>query len=106
MSIVIKQNDTRPSVEVQLLDADGVPVNLELCGVMFHMRDLRGSVKINAPCVIVSAAEGRVRYDWQAPDTGTPGTYYVEFEVHSPDASIMTVPNAGYLTITITPELA
>ena len=33
MNFTIKQNDTLPSLESQLLDVDGNPVNLEMCGV-------------------------------------------------------------------------
>jgi len=33
----IKQNDTLPTLEAQLFDNNANPINLDLCGVKFHM---------------------------------------------------------------------
>lgn len=102
----IKQNDTLPNLEAQLVDFEGSPINLDLCGVHFHMSDFRGEVKINKPATIVDVENGKVKVEWQKGETDTTGTYKCEFEVNMPDGKIITVPNDGYFLISIMPELA
>ena len=101
----IKQNDTLPNLEAQLLDYTGSPINLDLCGVHFHMNKY-GTNIINRPAMITDAINGRVKIEWQQGDTGVVGTYQCEFEVNMPDGKIITVPNDGYFLISIVKELA
>ena len=104
---VIKQNDTLPNLEAQLFDGEGNPLNLDLCGVHFHMNNYRNNViKINRPATIIDAEGGQVAVEWQEGDTDTIGTYKCEFEVNMPDGKIITVPNDGYFLINIIRELA
>ncbi len=102
----IKQNDTLPKLDAQLLDADNNPINLELCGVQFHMSSLRNELKINRPADITDVLLGKVNVEWLEGDTSNTGTYKCEFEVNMPDGKIITVPNDGYFLISIVRELA
>lgn len=102
---VIKQNDTLPNLEAQLIDADGTPLNLELCGVWFRMVYGRQMMKVNRSATITDMANGKVKVEWQDGDTDTPGLYRAEFEIHMPDDKIITVPNDGYFLINIVQKL-
>jgi len=93
---VIKQNDTLPSLEAQLFDCNNNPINLDLCGVHFHMMDNKSQVKINRPVTIIDVENGKVKVEWEEGDTKEVGTYKCEFEVNMPDDKIITVPNDGY----------
>jgi hypothetical protein len=105
MSFHIKQNDTRPALEAQLFDAENNPINLDMCGVRFHMRDMYDRKEISRPATIVNAAQGQIRVDWQTGDTDTIGIMRCEFEITFTDNTILTVPNDGYFLISIVPEL-
>ena len=102
----MKQNDTLPNVEVQLIDIEGNPINLDLCGVHFHMMCTNGELKINRPATIVNAENGEVKVEWQEGETDTAGTFICEFEINMPDGKTLTVPNDGYFLISIVKELA
>lgn len=101
MTITIKQNDTVPALEAQLVNADGTAIDLTLCSVWLHMGN-----KINAVSEITDAIKGWVKYAWQTGDTDTVGLYKAEFEIKYPDGAIQTVPNDGYFLIQIVNELA
>lgn len=101
----IKQNDTLPFLEAQLIDYTGNPINLELCGVHFHMNRYGVNV-INRTATITDVESGKVRVEWQEGETSTRGTYECEFEVNMPDGGVLTVPNNGYFLIEIIKELA
>ena len=105
MAFRIKQNDTSPSLEATLSDANLVPVDITSATVMLHMKAVGGSVVLDEQMTITSDLGGVVQYDWQAGDTATVGTYYVEFEVTYADASVETFPNTGSLPLIITREL-
>jgi len=102
----IKQNDTMPALQAQLIDVDGSPVNLDLCGVHFHMSKQNGDIVINMPAVITDIENGKVKYEWRNGDTAEIGVYRCEFEVNMPDGNIITVPNDRYFLISIVRELA
>lgn len=104
---VIKQNDTRPNLDAQLLNANGAPIDLTGCTVRFLMVSTSGGqVKIDALCAVTDAVNGKVRYYWQAGDTSNFGGYKAEFEITFPDGSKQTVPNDGYLIISVIREIA
>lgn len=105
MAFTIKQNDTSPALQATLQDYAGTAINLVGATVRFHMKSLDGSIVVDAPMTITNAAGGVVRYNWQAADTDTVGTYYAEFEATYSDASIETFPNTDSIAIVITPEL-
>lgn len=105
MSFAIKQNDTSPSLLATLKDFSGNAINLTGASVRFHMKGLEGTVKVDAEMTIQNATLGVVRYDWQAGDTDTVGTYYIEFEVTYSDGSIETFPNNGNQSVKVVREL-
>jgi hypothetical protein len=105
MAFSIKQNDTSPSLQATLKDAALTPINLTGANVRLHMKSVDGTLKIDQPMSVVTPLQGIIQYDWQAGDTDTVGTYYVEFEVTYSDASVETFPNNGNKTISVVREL-
>lgn len=105
MAFTIKQNDTSPSLQATLKDAALQPIDLSGANIRFYMRSVDGTLKLDEPMQVVNALGGRVQYDWQAGDTDTVGTYFVEFEVTYSDDSVETFPNNGYKTISVVKEL-
>lgn len=103
---IIKQNDTLPNLEAQLVDHEGNPINLDLCGVHFHMANFKGEVEIDRAATIVDVGSGKVMVDWQNGDTSKIGIYKAEFEVNMPDGKTISIPNDGYFLISIISELA
>lgn len=107
MAFNIKQNDTSPSIQTTLLDGNGLAVDITgNLGVTFHMRNSEGTVVIDTAATVVTAGSGIVRYDWLAADTATAGTFQAEFEVTYSDGKIETFPNASYIEIVITDDIA
>lgn len=105
-TFTIKRNDTAPPIEATLSDADGV-VDLSGGSVEFHMRSQRdGTLKVERAASVVSGPAGTVRYDWLAADTDTDGVYAGEFEATLSDGRVVTFPNTGNISITITADQA
>ena len=110
----LKQNDTRPTYIVQLMENVGLPgegpVNLtSASSVQFIMRLKSDSEddppQINEGAVIEDAATGVVSYEWQPADTAAVGEYNVEFEVTWSDGGVETIPNEGFNEISIAYDL-
>lgn len=105
MAFTIKQNDTAPSVEAVLKNSAGTAVDLTGATVNFHMKDLSGTVVVDAVASVTDGSGGTVQYDWNSADTDTAGTFYAEFEVEYPDGTIETFPNTGSVAVKIVKEL-
>ena len=106
MTFYVKQNDTSPAMLATLQDADGNAVNVTGATVRFHMRAVGSTtVVVDEAATIVTAADGIVRYNWQAADTDTIGSYQAEFEVTYADASVETFPNDGYIRVEIIDDI-
>ena len=103
----IKQNDTSPTLDAILTDADGNVVDVTAASVRFHMQKIGATtLKVDAAATVVDGAAGHVRYTLQAGDTDTPGSYKAEYEVTFLDGSIETFKNTpDQLRVVITPEL-
>lgn len=124
----LKQNDTRPILEVTLTNPDGTAFDLTGTGVVVtlivELND--GSVFSRAMTVYGTPTTGVVRYQWEATDwdTGNTAGYLVlgtamgdsevnsrrykhqmEYEVQTNDGYVETFPNDGYDTLIITEEL-
>lgn len=87
--LTLVASDTAPSVFGTITDVDGNPRNLTDATVRFQMRlamDRRFTV--DASAVVVTALEGRVRYDWQAGDLATAGDYVSRWRITYQDGSI------------------
>jgi hypothetical protein len=105
MAFSIKQNDTSPSLQVTLKDSSLAVIDLTGATVRFHMKSVDGTLKIDSPMTVTNVSGGVCQYNWQAGDTDTVGTYYVEFEVTYADASVETFPNNGSKTVKVVREL-
>ena len=106
MTFYVKQNDTSPAMQATLQDADGNAVDLTGATVRFHMRAIGGTtVVVDAAATVVTAASGIVKYEWDAADTDTIGSYQAEFEVTYADSSVETFPNDGYIRVEIIDDI-
>jgi len=105
MAFNIKQNDTSPSLQATLKDANNNRISLAGATVRFHLKALDGTIKVDAAMTITDDTGGVVQYDWQAGDTDTAGSYYAEIEVTYNDGAVETFPNNQNLAISIRPEL-
>ena len=101
----IKQGDTSPAIEY-VLSPD--TVNLTAATVVFNMRAVNGTVKVNRQAATVTTATGTptVQYDWQVANTDTAGVFQAEFEVTYSDLSVETFPNDGFIAVQIVGEIA
>lgn len=104
----IKQNDTRPQLEVNLRDDRDRPINITGATVVFSMRNVSDdSVKIDeASTTTVSSTGGRVRYSFTAANTNTAGNFDGEFQVTFLDSTIETFPNDGYIRVIIVDDVS
>ena len=103
----IKQNDTYPPLEAVLSDATG-PIDLTTSTtITMILKATTGAVVpyLTKLCSIVNAPGGRVRASWAPTDLDMAGTYNGEFEIIWDDSSVETVPNSGYFSLEIEPDL-
>jgi hypothetical protein len=105
MSFIIKQNDTSPSIQVTLKDANSNAISLEGATAKFIMKPVGGVTKVDADMDIVDAVNGVIQYDWATGDTDTVGIYYTEFSVTFVDGTIETFPNSGNEAISVVRRL-
>jgi hypothetical protein len=112
----IKANDRLPIIEAVLgYGAPAVQADLDDLAtaladpatvVSFIMRKQGDpAAKVDAPATVVDAAARRVRYDWLAVDTDTPGSYQAEWEVIFPSGKPQTFPLRTYHSIDILADL-
>lgn len=104
----IKQNDLLPALTGQFQDeATGNPQDLTGATLTFHMTNPEtGTVKVNqAASIDGTPTNGRFRYNWQAGDTNTAGTFLGEVSAVIAGKTI-TGPNRTNFRVIITPELA
>jgi len=106
-SFTVKRNDTRQYLLRTLKNADGTAIDLTDAEVIFNMRLRKNTqLKIDGGTVtIVTAASGIVQYAWEDGDLDTAGFYEGEFEVTFGDSTVITVPNAEHIPITIIADL-
>lgn len=100
--VTVKQGNTAPSISATLQDAVGAAVDLTGASVTFRMKPLAGGpVAVDHAAVIVGAALGTVRYDWQVGDTDTPGYYYGEFRVLWASGGIQSFPSDDFVLVLV-----
>lgn len=108
----IKQNDTSPAIQSQLVNEDDEPIDFSSNGLQpassvdFHMIDEDDNVVVNAAGVFDDKADGKVSYSWQSGDTDTTGVYEAEWEVTYNSGAIESFPNSANLIVVIEEELA
>lgn len=96
-----KKGSTLPALEMQLVETDGTAVDLtNATGVVFRMGITPGSPKVSAAAVVVTASEGRVKYEWVSGDVDTAGTYNGEWVVTFADG-VQVVPSSGFVEVEI-----
>lgn len=100
----IRQGDTASTLEDQLLDAAGVPVNITGATVTLTLVPLKGGPAIvnNQPATIVDATLGKVARAWQAGETNTPGFYLGSWRVTFAGGAVQTFPNSGFFLVRVT----
>jgi hypothetical protein len=97
----IGQDARRPTLVVNLLDAQG---NVNLTGassVTFRMRLQNGTTAVTGTATVTQAAQGEVTYAWAANDTATPGTYIAEWSVTWSTGVTQTFPTDRVFTILV-----
>jgi len=96
-----KKGSTLPALEMQLVETDGTAVDLTTAtGVVFRMGITPGSPKVDAAAVVVTASEGRVKYEWDAADVDTVGEYNGEWVITYADG-VQVVPSSGFVRVEI-----
>lgn len=108
----IKQGNTSPALEAQLIGNDGDPVNLTGATVRFQMRLVGNDTPtVDDNAKITGPDKGIVVYEWKSGDTDTEGSYIAEFDVDYSGGSGSnfdadeTFPNNDYLQIRIEENL-
>tara|TARA_R110000803_G_scaffold40727_1_gene87703 strand:- start:83 stop:409 length:327 start_codon:yes stop_codon:yes gene_type:complete len=102
----IKQNDSSPIIQANLIGAGNASVNLSGGSVNFRMQKSTGENVVQGAAEIVDASQGTVRYLWLAGETSVSGIYMAEFEVTYADGKVESFPNVGYIQVNIKPELS
>ena len=94
VDLILTVGDRRRSFARTLENPDGTPLDLTGMTVAFRMVNAAdNAVKINnAAAAVVTAAEGKVRFDWGATDVDTAGTYFVWFIVTDGASKVETYP--------------
>ena len=106
----LKYRDTRPVLEVTLLDPDDSAHDLAgATSVTLHIRLKSGTVLSKAMVIDSDPTTGIVRYTWLAADWDVgglvAGIHRMEYEVLGPDDERLTFPNAATLTSASTDRL-
>lgn len=100
----IKRGDTSPAIRFEL---EPVTVSMTGATVRFQMRARSGNVVMNVAASVVTPTDvPTVEYVWQDGDTETAGLYEAEFRVTYADGKIETFPNAGFIPVRISEDVA
>lgn len=97
----LKQGDTSPYLRGTAYDSDDNVIDVTGASILFKMRRIGGSKVVDATAAIVTASAGLVEYRWASGDTDVVGEYEGEFEITFASGKIETIPNKGYIPITI-----
>jgi BppU N-terminal domain len=103
-TFVIKQNDTKTALLVNLIDSKNKPVNLTDCTVRFIMANSTGML-FKRLATIQDTSNGVVLVSFSPEETAKNGQMRAELEVTYPDGKIETFPNNDYINIYIMPDL-
>lgn len=116
----IKQGNTSPAIEAQLLDNNDDPVDLSgdtdtgdpAATVRFQMQKVGDdTLTVDAGATVMDAANGIVAYEWADGDTDEEGSYRAEFDVDYDGrtgdlfTTDETFPNNDYLLIRVEENL-
>jgi hypothetical protein len=96
----IGKGDTSPSLDFVI-----EPASISLTGAtaIFRWRPANTETWVNSEPAIIATATvtPKLRYEWQAGDTNTPGLYEAQFVVTYADNTTETFPNAALITISV-----
>lgn len=107
--IILKRNDTRPVLSVTLVEGSpATAINLTTAtSVKMYMRKQAdtGTVYLTKTAAITDAINGVINITFSTGELAAVDTYAAEFEITWTGGGIETVPNSGYKTIQIIPDL-
>ena len=101
----IKRGDSHPPIFATL------PLDLTTASVVkLLFKTSTGSVTYDRTCTILDAAGGEVSYVWTTADAASGplsavNTFNIEWEITWSDSTKTTVPNKGYKTLEVFPDL-
>lgn len=108
-TLYLKKNDLQPYYYFAFKDALGAFVNITGATVVCTMQNAEsGALKItrrSTGITITDGANGQGELRWQAGDTDTPGTYYIEFECSPVVGGKFTLPVKNKALVVITESL-
>lgn len=107
MAYIIKKGDTLPWLRATLRQGNGDPIDLTDAEVIKFIAKSKGTPPkvINKTVLVIDAASGLIEVSWSSSDTDTAATFDCEFEITWDPGFLQTVPNDGYFTIVISPDL-
>jgi hypothetical protein len=84
--------------EYQLKKSDGTNIDLTnaISVAMRLIEDGSASYTIDSDCVIVDAVTGKVQYNWDETETGTPGFYWLSFLITWTGGKTEEIPSNGF----------
>ena len=92
-------------LRVALSDAEG-PIDLtDAKAIHIYLKSDSLLIKTGA-MEVVNAKGGKVKYPWHEDDLKQADDYDMEFEITWEDDTVTTIPNAGYLSLTVVADLA
>lgn len=100
-TLYLTQHDLQPYYYVTVKDSSGALVDLTGAVIRANMKLVGGTApKINRSSTGIVIAnqttnKGEFEYRWQAGDTDTAGTYYIEFEVTPQTGGKFTLPGGA-----------
>jgi hypothetical protein len=100
----IRKGDRLPVIEAQLFRGD-TPESLTGATVELRYRPVNGGTVLVKTAAISDAAAGKVKYEWAANDTDTPGVYAAIWRVTFADGRKASYPNTGSLRLAVTDDL-
>lgn len=107
-TFTIKQRDRRKYLKATAYDSSGSVMDLTGLTAVFNMwKKSDKTVKVSRQAAnITDAANGELEYRWQAGDTDEVGEFEGEFETLDSGNLPYTLPEDGYIQITITDDIA
>lgn len=97
----MKAGDTKPPLQVQILNPDGSPRDITADVVLFNMGLPGQTRKVNGePVFKMAPTQGVCEYRWGANDLNVPGVEYrATFVINGTD----TYPKEGYILVPVEP---
>lgn len=102
--VEVKQYDT-DRILLDTLTIDGSPINLTSGSVFLNLYNIATETNTKVSASIVTATSGSVQYPLSASFITSSGEYLAEWEVHTSASKEVTLPTAGYIKLTVIPDL-